>query len=158
LIKTWDATIISLHYADDTLLFLRHDTQEACYLKWLMVCFEQIYGMKINYHKSDMTPIYLDEEEIHQMAQIFCCKLGSFPFKYLGVPLHHKKLKRKDIQPVVDKVINSIRGGKGILISYNTRLTLLKTCLASIPIYLMSVIRFSKWAIEAINSWILVYI
>jgi hypothetical protein len=36
--------------------------------------------------------------------------------------------------------------------SHATRLALLKSCLASIPIYLMSVIKFLKWAIEAINS------
>jgi hypothetical protein len=34
---------------------------------------------------------------------------------------------------------------------YSARLTLLKACLASIPIYLMSVIKFSKWALQAIN-------
>jgi hypothetical protein len=36
--------------------------------------------------------------------------------------------------------------------SYSAKLTLLKACLASIPIYLMSVIRFPKWAIKVINS------
>jgi hypothetical protein len=44
--------IISLQYADDTLLFLDHDYISVCHLKWLMVCFEQLSGMKINYHKS----------------------------------------------------------------------------------------------------------
>jgi hypothetical protein len=36
--------------------------------------------------------------------------------------------------------------------SYGARLTLLKACLASIPVYLMSIIKFPKCAIEAINS------
>ena len=31
-------------------------------------------------------------------------------------------------------------------------MTLLKTCLASIPIYLLSVIKFPRWAIDMINS------
>jgi hypothetical protein len=73
---------------------------------------------------TDMTPICL-EEEIHQMAQIFCYKLGSFPFKYLGVPLHHEKLKGADIQPMVDKVINRIPGWMGRLMSYSARLVFL---------------------------------
>jgi hypothetical protein len=38
------------------------------------------------------------------------------------------------------------------LLSYEARLLLLKTCLASITIYLMSVIKFLRWAIETINS------
>jgi hypothetical protein len=77
-----------------------------------------------------------------QFAKIFCCKLGGFHFKYLGVPLHNEKLKREDIHPVVNKAINRISGWKGRLLSYSARLTLLKGCLASIPIYLMSVIKF----------------
>jgi hypothetical protein len=84
----------------------------------------------------------------------FCCKVGSFPFKYLGVPLHYEKLRREDIQPIMDKVINRIPGWKGRLLSYGSRLVLLTACLASIPIYLISLIKFPKWAIEAINSQI----
>jgi hypothetical protein len=34
--------VINLKYADDTLLFLKHDLRAACHLKWLMVCFEQL--------------------------------------------------------------------------------------------------------------------
>jgi hypothetical protein len=94
----------------------------------------------------------LEEEEIHDYARIFCCKIGSFPFKYLGVPLYFEKLRREDLQPIVDKVMKRIAGWKGRLLSYGARLTLLKACLASIPIYLMSIIKFPNWAIKAINT------
>jgi hypothetical protein len=53
---------------------------------------------------------------------------------------------------MVDKIMKRITGWKGRLLSYGVRLTLLKACLASIPIYLMSIIKFPKWVIEAINS------
>jgi hypothetical protein len=68
------------------------------------------------------------------------------------VPLHFDKLRREDIQPVVDKIIKIILGWKGKLLSFGAGLALLKACFVSIPIYLMSVIRFPKWAIESINS------
>lgn len=61
-------------------------------------------------------------------------------------------MKREDLQPIVDKVIKTIACWKGRLLSYAGRLTLLKACLANIPIYLLSIIKFSKWAIELINS------
>jgi hypothetical protein len=89
--------VLSLQYADDTLLFLDHDYKATCHLKWLMMCFEKLFGMKINFSKSDLTTINLGEEYSHNYAKIFCCKIGSFPFKYLGVPLHLDKLRREDI-------------------------------------------------------------
>ena len=83
---------------------------------------------------------------------MFCCQIGDFPIKYLGVPLHYTNLKRGDIQPVVDKLIKRIAGWRGRLLSPAGKHTLLKSCLASIPIYLLSVIKIPKWAIENINS------
>jgi hypothetical protein len=73
-------------YPEDTLIFLNHDLNAACHLKWIMVCFEHILGMKINYHKSYLTPMNMDDNEIQLYAKNFCCKVGAFPFKYLGVP------------------------------------------------------------------------
>jgi hypothetical protein len=53
--------VISLQYADDTLLFLENNIQGASHLKWLMTFFEYLSGLRINYHKSDLTSINLDE-------------------------------------------------------------------------------------------------
>jgi hypothetical protein len=55
--------VVSLQYVDDTLHFLEHGYIFATHLKWLMTCFEKLFGMRINYNKSDPTPINLGEEE-----------------------------------------------------------------------------------------------
>jgi len=106
----------------------------------------------LDYAKCDLLTLGLDENENNNFARLFCCKIGSFPIKYLGVPLHFSKLKREDIQPVVDKLIKRVAGWRGKLLSSAGKLTLLKSCLASIPIYLLYVIKFPKWAIESFNS------
>lgn len=72
--------------------------------------------------------------------------------KYLGISLHHDRIRKEDIQPIIDKIIKRIAGWRGKLLSYSGRLILIKTCLASIPVYLMSFIKFPKWAISLINS------
>ena len=46
----------------------------------------------------------------NELAQIFCYQFGDFPFKYLGVPLHFKKLRREDIQHIIDMIIKNIAG------------------------------------------------
>jgi hypothetical protein len=102
--------VISLQYASDTLLFLSHGDDSANHLKWLMIYFEKLSGMRINYHKTDLIPINLEEEETQAYAICFCCKIGKFSFNYLGVPLHHERLRREDSQPVVDKIMKRIVG------------------------------------------------
>jgi hypothetical protein len=88
----------------------------------------------------------------HEIAHILNCPIGSLPFKYLGVPIHFEKLKREDIQPLVDKVVKRIAGWRGRLLAYSSRLVPIKTWLASVPVYLLSFIKFSKWAIKLIES------
>jgi hypothetical protein len=144
--------IVSLQYAYDTIIFLEPDIHMARVLKWILTCFENVSGMRINYHKSDLMTINLPDSIAREFAQVFCCNLGSFPFKYLGVPLHFGKLRKEDLQPVIDQIIKKISGWRGKLISYEGKLILIRACLASIPTYLMSVLKFPKWVINAIYS------
>jgi hypothetical protein len=43
-----------LQYADDTIIFLDHDLDQAKNMKLLLTVFEQISGLKINFHKSEI--------------------------------------------------------------------------------------------------------
>jgi hypothetical protein len=138
--------------ADDTILFLQNDFGMARNLKWLLTCFEQLSGMRVNYHKRDLLTISVDPDEANLFAQIFGCKLGEFSFTYLGIPLDFAKLRKEDLQPIIDKIIKRISGWRGKLLSYKARLILLQACVASIPMYLLSFLKFPKWAIKLINS------
>jgi hypothetical protein len=103
--------------------------------------FERVSGMKINFHKSELISMNFEEEYIHNAAHILSCPL---PVKYLGIPLYFDRLKREDVQPLLDKLIKRMAGWRGSLLAYSSRLTLVKICLASIPIYLLSFLKFPK--------------
>jgi hypothetical protein len=97
--------IVSLQYVDDTILFSHADDLSLRNLKGVLMWYEQISGMRINFHKSELVPLNLEPSEAHRLAHLFSCPLGSFPIKYLGVPLHYDNLARDDIQPLVDKIL-----------------------------------------------------
>ena len=78
--------------------------------------------MKINFHKNDLMTNNIDEEVANDFGQIFCCKKGCFPIKYLGVPLHYDKLKREDLQPIIDRIIKGISGWLGRYLTYRGKL------------------------------------
>lgn len=134
------------------MLFVDNDPRAAINLKWVLTYFELVSGMSINYHKSELVPINLEETEIHTFLDIFQCVKGDFPIKYFGIPLHFDKLRREDLQPMIDALLARMAGWRGKLLSLLGRVTLVKTCLASIPIYMLSFFKFPKWAISLINS------
>jgi hypothetical protein len=58
----------------------------------------------------------------------------------------------EDLQPLVGKIIKRILGWRRKLVSRARRIALIKTCLANIPVYLLSFFKFPRWAIDLINS------
>jgi hypothetical protein len=52
----------------------------------------------------------------------------------------------------MDKLFKRIAGWRGRLLAYSSRLVLVKTCLSSVPVYLISFLKFPKWAIRLIES------
>jgi hypothetical protein len=49
-----DGGISILQYADDTILFMEHNLQQAVNMKLLLCAFEKLSGLKINFHKSEL--------------------------------------------------------------------------------------------------------
>jgi hypothetical protein len=82
--------------------------------------------MRINIHKSEFIPMNLEEGSTHEVTHILNCSIGKFPLNYLGVPLHLDRLTREDVQPLVDKLVKGIAGWRGRLLSYSSRLVLIK--------------------------------
>ena len=121
-------------------------------LNGFLSCFEKMSSMRINFHKCELVPINIDRDSAQVFAWSLGCKLSSFPIKYLGAPLHRCKLRKEDLQPVIDKIIKKVARWRGRLLSFGDRLILVQPCLASIPSYLMGIINFPKCAIALINS------
>jgi hypothetical protein len=97
--------VISLQYAEDTILFVANDLELATNLKNTLTCFEQVLGMRINFGKSELIPINMDLDEAKGFVDMFNCAVGTFLIKYLGIPLHYDKLRRENIEPLIDKIL-----------------------------------------------------
>jgi hypothetical protein len=63
-----------LQYADDTIIFLEHDLQQAKNLKLILTVFEKLSGLKINFHKSELFCFGQAKECYDQYSNIFGCK------------------------------------------------------------------------------------
>ena len=83
-----DGTRISLlQYADDTIIMVEGSDTDIASLKFLLVCFQQMSGLKINFDKSDVMVMGYSPAEALDIANRLNCRLGSLPTTYLGTPL-----------------------------------------------------------------------
>jgi hypothetical protein len=73
-----DGGLSILQYADDTLLFLEHDIVKAANLKLLLLSFEQVSRLKINYHKSELFNFCQEESEEESYLNLFGCRKGVY--------------------------------------------------------------------------------
>jgi hypothetical protein len=42
-------------------------------------------GMKINYDKSDLLTVGLDDDQANDFTRLFCCNICDFTIKYLAM-------------------------------------------------------------------------
>lgn len=61
-------------YTDDTLIVLRGDYQGVSALKSILDEFATLSGLHINFAKSTLVPIHMDEALVSQCVQTIGCK------------------------------------------------------------------------------------
>ena len=69
-----------LQYADDIMIFMSHDVEKAVNMKLILSTFEQLSGLKINFHKSEIFCFGKAKEHEVFYSQLFGCGVGKFPF------------------------------------------------------------------------------
>jgi predicted secreted Zn-dependent protease len=142
-----------LQYADDTILFLEDDLDKAKNLKMVLGAFEKLSGLKINFHKSELFCFGETKERTTDYVNLFECKEGALPFRYLGIPMSYRKLANKEWRMVEERFQKKLSSWKGKLLSYGGRLVLINSVLSSLPVFMMSFFRIPKGVREKLDYY-----
>jgi hypothetical protein len=84
---------------------MEHDLAKALNMKLILYIFEQLSGLKINFHKSEIFCFGKAKEMEQEYKQIFGCESGSLPFRYLCVPIHYRKFRNSEWSPVESRFV-----------------------------------------------------
>ena len=112
---------------------MSHDLEKAVNMKLILSTFEQLSGLKINFHKSKIFCFGKAKECEVSYSQLFGCDLGKFPFRYLGLLMHYRKLNNSDWKIIEDRIEKKLSGWKGKMLTARGRLVLLNSVLSSLP-------------------------
>jgi hypothetical protein len=75
---------------------------------------------------------------------LFDCAAGTFPFRYLGIPIHFRKLKNGEWKLVEDRFERKLATWLGKLLSYGDRLVLINSVLTNLPMFMLSFFEIPK--------------
>jgi hypothetical protein len=98
-------------------------------MKLILCIFEQLSGLKINFHKSELFCFGIAKDSEDQYKQLFGCEIGSLPMKYLGIPIHFRILRTGEWKLIEDRFERKLIIWIGKLLSYGDRLILINSVL-----------------------------
>ena len=132
-----ELNVSHLLFADDTIIFYEARKENLTFLSWTLAWFEAASGLRINLAKSKLILVG-EVEEIEEMAVELGCRVGSLPTVYLGLPLgaYHKTPSMWD--GVEERMRRRLALWKRQYISKGGTITLIKSMLANMPIYQLS--------------------
>jgi len=93
-----------LQYADDTLFFCEANTKSIFNIKAILQCFKLSSGLRVNFVKSRIGGLGLDQVVLQQFAAILNCNTMVAPFIYLGMPVGGSHKRGDFWNGVIEKV------------------------------------------------------
>ncbi|KAL5545070.1 hypothetical protein UlMin_008854 [Ulmus minor] len=112
-----EVVVSHLQFADDTLFLVNPDQINIQKVHTILNFFSMCSGLKINMNKSSLAGIHMEDEEVMALAAVVGCEKGSWPMKYLGLPLGGNPNSTEFWNPVVEKVGKRLDGWKKAVLS-----------------------------------------
>jgi len=139
-----EVQLTHLQFADDTLLFCEAEVSQLCLIKKLLLSFQSLSGLAVNYKKSAFIVLGKDDVWAQNTADMLECTWVQLPILYLGIPLGENMRKLSSRQCVIDKVQRRLQSWKSSCLSRAGRLTLIKAVLSSLPVCYLSIFKMPK--------------
>jgi len=139
-------------FVDDNLLFGHPSVHEARSIKRILKTFSEASGTTINLEKSQIYFFNMDVVTKRNIARILGFSTSSLPTKYLGAPLTDSAIKHSSWHHLLDKLERKISSWTFRTLNLPSCLTLLKSVLQAMPIYLFSILAAPKWVLKCIRK------
>ncbi|MCI27468.1 RNA-directed DNA polymerase (Reverse transcriptase), partial [Trifolium medium] len=149
-------SVSHLQFADDTLLLGVKSWANVRALRAVLVLFETMLGLKVNFNKSMLIGINISDSWLSEVASALCCKVGKVHFLYLGLPIGGDPRHVGFWEPMLARLKNILSGWKSRFLSFGGLLILLKSVLTSLPVYALSFFKAPSGTISSIESLLII--
>ena len=145
-------------YADDAGIFANPDKDELHAISAILKTFGEASGLITNLSKTEVFPIRCAGIDLQDVLSVFPAKIATFPGRYLGLPLHVRRLKGVDLQPFIDRFAGRLPGWKGKLLNKPGRVALAQSVLTAMATFHITTLNLSKGMLRKIDKIIRAFI
>jgi len=118
----------------------------------VLLLFEEMSRLKVNFHKSMLTGVNINETWLAEASLVMNCRRRSYPFVYLGIPIGGDSKKLSFWKPVIDRIVARLSMWNNKFLSFGGHMILLKSVLSSLPVYFLSFFKAPAGIISSIES------
>jgi hypothetical protein len=148
-----DDDLSILQYTDDIIIFLDHDLEQAKNMKLLLTIFEQLFGLKINFHKNEIFCYGRAKELQDAYIKLFGYNAGEYSFRYLGIPMHHSQLLNNKWRKVEECFKKKLSCWNVNHLSSEGLLVLINSVLGMLPMFMMSFFEIPKEVLKNFDHY-----
>jgi hypothetical protein len=138
-------------YADDVVVFARPELAELAAMKGILACFGGASGLVVNFAKSSAARIQCSEAVVDAISAALDCPIAALPCTYLGLPLSIRKLRKADLQLVLDKLACKLAFWKAKLLTKDGRVAFVQAVLTASIVYQLMALDVDPWFIRAVD-------
>ena len=132
--------ITHLAFADDLILLSRGDPKSVSLLMENLNHFGDCSGLKVSFSKSSLFTAGINSNDWEDIKNITGFAQGSFPFRYLGIPIADSRLTISQYGPLIDKISGYISAWAGANLSYAGRNELVKSVLQGVECFWLTIL------------------
>ena len=140
--------VTHLQYA---VIFYDANEGQLLVLRSILVLFEEVSGLHINWRKSQLYPIN-NVSNMDKLSWILGAEVGSLPTIYLGMLLGAKSKALNIWNPVTGKCEKKLTRWKSQYISLGGRVNLIISVLDALTTYMMSIFPIPKGVIQRLRQ------
>ncbi|KAJ3679517.1 hypothetical protein LUZ60_017528 [Juncus effusus] len=115
-------TYVGQFYSDDSIFFIPPEVDQIRRFKSILKMFGKVSDLKINFDKSEVAAIHVDDNELTSLAENLGCRPTNLPMRYLGLPLHYKRPTKQEFRLIIEKIAKRLEGWQKSLLSIGGRL------------------------------------
>ncbi|KAL4557518.1 hypothetical protein LXL04_035699 [Taraxacum kok-saghyz] len=118
----------------------------------ILMCFRKASGLRVNYEKSSLFGIGLDEDSVVSMSNLLGCKAGKLPAIFLGIPIGSNMKMIEKWAPIAEKFRKKMSNWKAKTLSIGGRLTIVSNIMGGIPNFWASMFPMPKGVIKQLEN------